>query len=102
VPLPPPQDYQAAKEEFRKKVRLEDEAAAAHQRSEGELEQYAKENMVWLYEIYKMGGISREDFLQKVKSKLEEGAQAQPISEEAPPNPALANINKEIEKRYKK
>jgi len=105
--VPKPQDYEQAKEGLRKslerdevarKVRIEDEAAA---------EQFAKEHMVWLYEIYKMGGMPREDFVQKAVEKYKEsknGAQPAPGSaaSEAPPNPALANLGKVIEKKDKK
>ncbi len=98
---PQPDQYEQAKEDFRRKI--EDGEVKQNAKAEAEelLEQYARENLVWLYEIYKMGGISREDFLQKVREKTSEsGAPAGQL--EAPANPALAAIGKEIEKKNKK
>ncbi|MEM4348037.1 MAG: hypothetical protein QXN37_00505 [Candidatus Anstonellaceae archaeon] len=111
IPKPPPEEtelqpssYQEAKEEFRHKIEAESIKEKTKEEYEAMLEQYAKENMIWLYEIYSMGGIPKEDFLQKVKEKLEQdqarSSQQQP--QEAPSNPAFANLNREIDKRYKK
>jgi len=103
VPKPPEEDketpepaqYREAKDEFRHKMEEEQVKEHAQEESDEMLEAYAKENLVWLYEIYKMGGISREDFLQKAREKLSEEGPAK--QDTAPANPALANIGKEIE-----
>ncbi|MCX8196772.1 MAG: hypothetical protein N3G80_00425 [Candidatus Micrarchaeota archaeon] len=110
IPRPPPEDqepsaesYQAAKEDFRQRMESQAIKEKTKEEYEAMLESYAKENMIWLYEIYKMGGIPREDFLQKVKEKLEQEKATQSQAESASPfNPAFANLNKEIDKRYKK
>ncbi len=70
---------------------------SAKAESEDATEQYAKENMTWLYEIYKMGGMSREDFLQKVRDKIAESKGSSPQGGQAEAsNPAFASIGKEI------
>ena len=80
IPKPPSQadsaapksvDYEKAKEGFKLKIQEEEEEKSAP-RPDDELEQYAKENIVWLYEIYKMGGMAREDFISKVREKMGE------------------------------
>lgn len=98
-PLPP--DYDSAKQEFRRKMESEGVREAAKAESEELLEQYAKENVVWLYEIYKMGGMSREDFLHKVREKAADEKGQAAAEPQAPDNPALASINKELDKRKK-
>ena len=110
IPTPPvaakppearPEDYGKAKENFKLKMEEDEISQLSKQREEESLEQYAKENVVWLYEIYKMGGVSREEFLQKMREKLaaeKSGADGKP----APPNPAFANLGKAMEKKYKK
>jgi hypothetical protein len=110
VPKPPPEDaepapqkYEEAKEGFRAKMQQEGIREKTRQDADAMLEAYAKENLVWLYEIYSMGGMPREDFLQRVKEKMAEAGVAQPQqAPEAPANPALANLGREIDKRYKK
>ena len=111
VPVPPPEDsepapqeYEEAKEGFKAKMQNEGIRAKTMEDAEAMIEAYAKENLVWLYEIYSMGGMPRADFLQRAREKMEEAglAPAQPEPSEAPPNPALANLGKEIDKRYKK
>lgn len=110
IPMPPPEDaetapadYEDAKDDFKRKMQQEDIRAKTKDGADVLLEAYAKENLVWLYEIYTMGGMPREDFIAKVKEKMAEsgmiGPQAGP---EAPNNPALAALGKEIDKRYKK
>jgi hypothetical protein len=112
IPLPedsPPnkEDYAAAKEGLRRSLEHEETAHKVKLEEESIVEQYAKEHVVWLYEIYKMGGMSREDFIKKATEKYSEskGGQAQGAAEaepEAPPNPALANLSKVIEKKDNK
>ena len=63
-------EYEEAKGEFKRKLAGEEIQQKAQEQSDDMLEQYAKENVVWLYEIYKMGGVSREEFLQKMREKL--------------------------------
>ena len=102
---PVPQEYEQAKEGFKRKMQQEEIREKTREEGEATLEAYAKENLVWLHEIYSMGGMPKEDFLQRVREKMAEaGAQsAQAASaSEAPANPALANLGKEIDKRYKK
>ncbi|MFA6214232.1 MAG: hypothetical protein WC717_03050 [Candidatus Micrarchaeia archaeon] len=114
VPLPPeseaapkPPDYGQAKESLRRSLEHVETARKVKQGEESMVEQYAKDHLVWLYEIYKMGGMGREDFLAKAAEKYSEAqgegkpAAAQP-AEDAPPNPALANLTKVIEKKDKK
>jgi len=103
--VPKPEDYSQAKESLRRNLEQEGIARKVRQEEEATVEQYAKEHMVWLYEIYKMGGMGREDFIQKAAEKYAEaksGAASGAPQGEAPPNPALANLGKEIEKKDKK
>ena len=105
--VPKPQEYEQAKENLRKTIERDEIARKVKQEDEVMVEQYAKDHLVWLYEIYKMGGMSREDFLQKASEKYSEAQNASPVPEtdvdkDAPPNPALANLGKEIEKKDKK
>lgn len=97
--IPKPEDYERAKEGLRHREQQEEIAGNARRENEDMLEQYAKDNLTWLYEIYKMGGIAREAFLQKVQEKIDEekqgGAEAQP----EPDNPALAALGKQLEKK---
>ncbi|MEM4634051.1 MAG: hypothetical protein QW275_02760, partial [Candidatus Anstonellaceae archaeon] len=107
IPIPLPEQYEAAKEEFKYKAALEEKkeeiSKFAASETEEMLEEYAKENLLWLYEIYKMGGMSREDFLQKVKEKMaeEKGEKIGSSTTPEPSNPAFQNISKEIEKKSK-
>ena len=98
------QEYEQAKEDFKRKMEQQGVMEKATEETEQVMEQYAKENMTWLYEIYKMGGLAREDFLERVREKIAEdrGGQPQQPQAEAPGNPALAALSKEIDKRYKK
>jgi hypothetical protein len=105
--VPKPEDYGQAKEALRRSLEHEEIARKVKQEEETEVEQFAKERMVWLYEIYKMGGMSREDFLQKAAAKYSESKPGAPPpgsegEAEAPANPALENLSKEIEKKGKK
>jgi hypothetical protein len=99
VPVPKPGDYGEAKDELRVRLEQMDKLEKAKKEAEDYLEQYAKLNLVWLYEIYKMGGIAREEFLQKVKEKMTEGMGQQKGETAAPDNPALANLSREIDKK---
>ena len=105
--VPKPEDYSQAKEMLRRNLEHDEIARKVRQEEEAEVEQFAKEHMVWLYEIYKMGGMSREDFIQKAAAKYSESKSDSPpgaaaSGAELPPNPALANLGKEIEKKEKK
>ncbi len=106
--VPKPEKYGQAKEMLRRNLEHDEVARKVRQEEEVTVEQFAKANMVWLYEIYKMGGMSREDFLQKASAKYSEsksGAPPSPLGDggqEPPPNPALANLSKEIGKKDKK
>ena len=114
IPLPPqeeaapaPQDYEQAKENLRKSLEHEETARRVAHEDEAIVEQYAKDHLVWLYEIYKMGGMGRADFISKASEKYSEAqGAAKPSGEapagDAPANPALANLSKEIEKKDKK
>ena len=106
IPKPPAPkakavDYEKAKEDFKSKMEEEEFAKITRQKEEEGLEQYAKENIVWLYEIFKMGGISREEFLAKVREKMEA---EKPAAEgkEVPANPAFSNLDRAMEKKSKK
>ena len=104
-PEPAPGDYADAKEQLKRKIANEGLKEDIRAESEETLEQYAKENMIWLYEIYKMGGLTREDFIEKVKEQAHgAGQQADPKAggEEHPPNPALESLNRELDKKAKK
>ena len=102
--VPKPEEYEQAKESLRKSLEREETVRKVRQEDEVTVEQYAKDHLVWLYEIYKMGGMGREDFLQKASEKYSEAqnAGAAAVADKAPPNPALANLGKEIEKKDKK
>jgi len=105
--VPKPEEYEQAKESLRKALEHEETARKVKQEDEALIEQYAKDHLVWLYEIYKMGGMGREDFLQKASEKYSEAqsAGAAPAAGDgkgAPANPALAALGKEIEKKDKK
>ena len=103
-PEPAPGDYSDAKEQLRRKIAEEGLKRGITAESEEMLEQYAKENLIWLYEIYKMGGMSREDFLDKVREQSHNGQPggADGNQQEQPANPALENLNRELEKKMKK
>ena len=105
--VPKPAEYGQAKENLRKALEHEETVRKVKQEDEVIVEQYAKDHLVWLYEIYKMGGMGREDFLQKASEKYSAAQNAGPaagpgVDAGAPPNPALANLSKEIEKKDKK
>jgi hypothetical protein len=104
---PKPGEYEQAKDNLRKSLEHEETARKVKQEDEAIVEQYAKDHLVWLYEIYKMGGMGREDFLQKASEKYSEAERSsQPAAagdgKDAPPNPALAALSKEIEKKDRK
>lgn len=66
---------------------------------------YARSKHGWLYDIYKVGGMTLEEFRNRVKAKMEEdegGGPAAPGTPGAGPNAAFANLNKEINKKFKK
>jgi len=109
VPKPPqegqgaaPVDYSMAKGEFKRKLEEVEVKEKAKEQTDEFVEQYAKENLVWLYEIYKMGGMTRDDFMQKAREKLQEPSQgASPGNEPEAENPALSNLERELEKKKK-
>jgi hypothetical protein len=107
IPTPQPEQYEAAKEEFKGKMALEGKKEEIREYAKAEtdemVEAYAKENLTWLYEIYKMGGMSREDFLQKVRDKIAEDRGGSKPADQPPAasNPAFGSVNKELEKRSK-
>ncbi|MFA6489483.1 MAG: hypothetical protein WCT52_02275, partial [Candidatus Micrarchaeia archaeon] len=107
-PEPAPNDYADAKQQFKRKIEQAGLKEEIRMESEETLEQYAKENMIWLYEIYKMGGMSREDFIEKVREQSGshgEGQQSGGTQGEAsapPANPALESLNRELDKKAKK
>lgn len=66
---------------------------------------YARSKHPWLYDIYKVGGMTLDEFRNRVKSKMTEdegGGLAVPGTPGAAPNAAFANLNKEINKKFKK
>lgn len=66
---------------------------------------YARSKHAWLYDIYKVGGMTAEEFRSRVKAKMDEDEGGGPASPGAPgagPNAAFANLNKEINKKFKK
>ena len=66
---------------------------------------YAKRMHPWLYDIYKVGGMTIEEFRTRVKAKMSEetsGASSSSGSSGAPANVAFANLNKELNKKFKK
>ncbi|MEM2138142.1 MAG: hypothetical protein QW568_03580 [Candidatus Anstonellaceae archaeon] len=109
IPKPPqegqgaaPVDYSMAKGEFKRKLEDVEVKEKAKEQTDEFVEQYAKENLVWLYEIYKMGGMTRDDFMQKAREKLQESSQgASQESEPEAENPALSNLERELEKKKK-
>ena len=62
---------------------------------------YARERARWIYDIYKMGGMSIDEFRSQVKAKMsgvdEDGPQKPP-----PQNDAFQKLNKELEKKFRK
>ncbi|VVB99381.1 Uncharacterised protein [uncultured archaeon] len=99
---PKPEDYGEAKEEFRHKMEQEEVKEHARESSDALVEQYAKDNIVWLYEIYKMGGMGREDFLSKARDKMNEEQSSGKEEAPVPENPALSALQDELEKKKKK
>ncbi len=66
---------------------------------------YARSKHGWLYDIYKVGGMTLEEFRNRVKAKMQEdegNASAGASAPGAGPNAAFANLNKEINKKFKK
>lgn len=106
-PEPAPDDYADAKQQFKRKIEQEGLKEDIRAESEETLEQYAKENMIWLYEIYKMGGMTREDFIEKVREQSGSNRGSQPggahgEASTPPANPALESLNRELGKKPKK
>lgn len=69
---------------------------------------YAKENHKWLYEIYKMGGLSIEEFRARIKEKMSEqkGDSQKKITPDAADgdddNKAFSNLSTAADKKFKK
>ena len=67
---------------------------------------YARRLHPWLYEIYKVGGMTIEEFRSRVKAKMDESDSAAPAGSSGSsgglPNAAFANLNKELNKKFKK
>ncbi len=66
---------------------------------------YARGKHPWLYDIYSVGGMTLEEFRNRVKAKMEEDEGSGSAPQSAPgagPNAAFANLNKEINKKFKK
>jgi len=67
---------------------------------------YARRTHPWIYEIYKVGGMTIEEFRSRVKAKMDDDNSSAPSSaggQSAPaPNAAFANLNKELNKKFKK
>ena len=61
---------------------------------------YAKENIRWLYEIYKMGGISFDDFKKKVKEKMHSTYKSDP--DVPTPEQNSSDLPKQKHKKFKK
>jgi hypothetical protein len=67
---------------------------------------YARRTHPWLYEIYKVGGMTIEEFRSRVKAKMEGGDSDAGAGAGGPTgtlaNAAFANLNKELNKKFKK
>ncbi|MFA5108327.1 MAG: hypothetical protein WC492_02215, partial [Candidatus Micrarchaeia archaeon] len=68
---------------------------------------YAKEHYRWLYEIYKMGGMTIDEFREKIKQKMqsqssEEDANGSGQVKSATKNEAFNNLERVIDKKFKK
>ena len=100
-PVPKPEEYGEAKDELRRRLEDFEKIETAKKEAEDYLEQYAKQNILWLYELYKMGALPREEFLAKVKEKISE-ASGKAASAPVESNPALANLSQQIDKKYNK
>jgi hypothetical protein len=65
---------------------------------------YAREKLSWLYEIYKIGGMTLDEFRSHVKKHMDAEANGPKEGEKEPEegNEHLANLNKELAKKFKK
>ncbi len=66
---------------------------------------YAREKHAWLYEIYKMGGMTLDEFRGRVQEKMGSDSSGEPAAGEdrnAVANPELEKLNKESHKKFKK
>lgn len=67
---------------------------------------YARRMHPWLYEIYKVGGMTADEFRARVKAKMNDdnsGTSSSSASQSGgAPNAAFANLNKELNKKFKK
>ncbi|MFH0927345.1 MAG: hypothetical protein V1822_02085, partial [Candidatus Micrarchaeota archaeon] len=73
------------------------------------LNAYAKENHKWLYEIYRMGGLSLEEYRKRIKEKMEDDrsgktqqAADEQKAEKMAENKAFSNLSKSADKKFKK
>lgn len=64
---------------------------------------YAREKHAWLYEIYKMGGITLDEFRRRVKEKMDQdsGAAGAPSPSAGSNNLSVDKVNKAA-KKFKK
>jgi hypothetical protein len=99
--IPAAEQYGEAKEGFKRKLEQMELKEKAKGSSDEMIEEYAKENITWLYEIYKMGGMEREDFLAEARENMAPSGPKREQEGEPPPNPALEALSKEIEKKKK-
>jgi len=63
---------------------------------------YARERAKWIYEIYKIGGMTLDEFRSQIREKMALDAGKGPDNAAAPANPAFQNLNKELDKKFKK
>ena len=63
---------------------------------------YARERAKWIYDIYKIGGMTLDEFRAKIREKMAEDAGKPKQEPGTASNPALQNLNKELEKKFKK
>ena len=85
-----------------KKQVNEEKAQAAAMMADELLMAYAKENHKWLYEIYRMGGLSNADFNAKVRERM--GTAAKPAETSLPQaaESAFEKLQRTADRKFKK
>jgi len=75
---------------------------AASQLEDPQLIAYAMENCKWLYEIYRMGGLSNADFNAKVRERM--GTAAKPAETSLPQaaESAFEKLQRTADRKFKK
>lgn len=63
---------------------------------------YARERAKWIYEIYKIGGMTLDEFRSQIREKMAQDAGKSQDGAGAPANPAFQNLNKELDRKFKK